>query len=515
MARWFNTAGPCEPEIHYMLPPERRLAGVRELIDQRAYFVVHAPRQSGKTTALISLAGALTREGRYAAVLLSLEVGQPFGADPGAAEAAVLATWRGMTEHWLPGPLRPPPWPDAPPGSRIAVALEAWSAVCPRPLVVFLDEVDALHDQALIAILRQLRGGFPQRPQHFPWSLALIGLRDVRDYKVASGGSPHLGTASPFNIKTASISLPDFTKDDVAELYAQHTTDTGQRFTERSIKRAFELTQGQPWLVNALARECVQALVPNRAQEVTEQHVEAAKRTLVERQDTHLDSLAERLREERVQRVIEPLLAGELPDSLPADDVRYAVDLGLVRRENGGIEIANPIYAEIIPTALAEVTRAFLPKQHPTWIAPDGSLDTKALLDAFLSFWRQHGEPLMRTSPYHEIAPHLVLMAFLHRVVNGGGTIDREYAVGSGRIDLLVTRGVQRLAIEIKVWRDGRPDPVAAGLAQLDAYLERLGLDSGWLVLFDRRSSAPPIEARTHADEAKTPGGRVALVVRG
>ncbi|MFG6099912.1 hypothetical protein SPB21_32015 [Leptothoe sp. ISB3NOV94-8A] len=62
----------------------------------------------------------------------------------------------------------------------------------------------------------------------------------------------------------------------------------------------------------------------------------------------------------------------------------------------------------------------------PTWLTAAGQLDTKALLDAFLAFWRQHGEPLLNSAAYHEIAPHLVLMAFLHRVVNSGGTLDRE-----------------------------------------------------------------------------------------
>lgn len=73
-----------------MLPPERRLPIVRALIERQPYFVVHAPRQSGKTTALLALAEALTSEGA-AAVVVSVETGQPFGRDPGAAESAILS----------------------------------------------------------------------------------------------------------------------------------------------------------------------------------------------------------------------------------------------------------------------------------------------------------------------------------------------------------------------------------------------------------------------------------------
>lgn len=87
-------------------------------------------------------------------------------------------------------------------------ALAAWSHTCPRPLVVFLDEIDALQDDVLLSVLRQLRGAYSNRPRGFPWSLGLIGLRDVRDYKVKSGGSPYLHTASPFNIKARSVTSP-------------------------------------------------------------------------------------------------------------------------------------------------------------------------------------------------------------------------------------------------------------------------------------------------------------------
>ncbi|MBI5495285.1 MAG: ATP-binding protein, partial [Deltaproteobacteria bacterium] len=188
MPRFFNTAGPCRAEDHYMLPPERRLAEIRRLVDEKKYFVIHAARQCGKTTAMLALARQLTAEGRYAALLVSMEVGQPWGDQPGKAEQAVLQAWRSWANAFLPPELRPPPWPEVSDGSRISAALEAWCVTAPRPLVLFLDEIDALHNQALVSVLRQLRDGYGKRPQGFPWSLGLIGLRDVRDYKVASGG---------------------------------------------------------------------------------------------------------------------------------------------------------------------------------------------------------------------------------------------------------------------------------------------------------------------------------------
>jgi len=237
-----------------MLPIMRRLPTVRQLIDRQSYFVLHAPRQVGKTTSLMALGRELTREGRYASVLVSMEVGAPFSHDVGAAELAILSEWRRAAQADLPPELQPPPWPAEAPGGQIAAGLQAWVKACPRPLVLFLDEIDALQGEALVAVLRQIRAGYPRRPDAFPWSLALVGLRDVRDEKLASGGAPVSShSSSPFNIKVESLTLRSFTREEVVELYAEHTGDTGQAFTPEALDRVFELTQGQPWLVNALA----------------------------------------------------------------------------------------------------------------------------------------------------------------------------------------------------------------------------------------------------------------------
>jgi hypothetical protein len=515
MPRRFNTAGPCDPARHYMVPVEARLPPLRGLVDEEAYFVVHAPRQIGKTTSLLSFAQELTRGGAYVGVLVSMEVGAAFPGDIGAAELSILESWRDTASWQLPADLQPPPFPQAPPGSRIGSALRAWAAAATRPLVIFLDEIDALQDDALISVLRQLRAGYPGRPRAFPHALALVGLRDVRDYKVATGGAGRLGTSSPFNIKVESLTLRSFNHAEVALLLGQHTEETGQVFLAEAVDRAFELTQGQPWLVNALARQLIEVVVTDRVAAIGRGDVDRARAILIERQDTHLDSLAERLRDPRVRSILEPMLAGEFLGDVPEDDRRFALDLGLVRRtDEGGLEVANPIYREVIVRALASGTRDSLPRIAPTWLGVDGRLDTGKLLAAFLDFWRRHGEPLLGTAPYQEIAPHLVMMAFLHRVVNGGGTIEREYAIGRGRMDLCVRYAGETLGIELKVWRDKKKDPVEEGLEQLDEYLAGLGLATGWLVIFDQRSGLAALGDRTGSEVRETGSGREVVVIR-
>jgi type II secretory pathway predicted ATPase ExeA len=497
-----------------MLSPIARLPNLEQLVEQQNYFVIHAPRQTGKTTAMLALAKHLTATGKYAAVMVSVEVGQPFNHDVGQAELAILASWRRATRVRLPAALHPPAWSNAAAGGRIQAALEEWAIASPRPLVVLIDEIDALQDDALLSVLRQLREGFPDRPEAFPQSIGLIGLRDVRDYKIASGGSDRLHTASPFNIKVQSLTMRNFSPDEVADLYGQHTQATGQRFTAEALAFAFDLTQGQPWLVNALAKDVVENVLPDRTEAITIAHLQIAKENLIRRQDTHLDSLTERLREPRVRAILEPMMAGQGLEETSPDDREFLIDLGLLRRENGsGLVMANPIYREILLRVLAQGPQDSLPRIAPTWLTASGELDIGALREAFMAFWLQHGEPLLNSALYHEIAPHLVLMAFLHRVVNGGGTLEREYAIGRDRMDLCLRYRQVTLGIELKVQRDDGRNQLVRGLAQLDGYLARLGLDFGWLVIFDRRLAALPLEERLRSETHQTVEGRVIEVI--
>jgi hypothetical protein len=337
--------------------------------------------------------------------------------------------------------------------------------------VLFFDEIDALRGQSLLSVLHQLRTGFSDRPDFFPASVVLCGLRDVRDYKAASGGDPErLGTSSPFNIKLKSLRLGDFTREELEELYAQHTAETGQPFTAQALARAFELTQGQPWLVNALARELIEELAVPVSEPITVEHVEKARERLILARATHLDSLVARLHEPRIRRVLEPVLAGTLAGGdTYEDDLQYVRDLGLCA-PNNPVRLANPIYHEVVARVLSGGTEAQVVAEPRSFVLPDGRLDFEKLLREFAAFWRQHGEVLVSGSSYHEVAPQLVLMAFLQRVVNGGGFVEREYGVGRGRIDLLVRwpyvrdgqRHVQRHALELKLWRERQADPLTA-----------------------------------------------------
>ncbi|MBI5515269.1 MAG: AAA-like domain-containing protein [Deltaproteobacteria bacterium] len=496
MARWFNIAGPCFAEEHYMLPPERRLDAARELLEQGRYFTLVAGRQTGKTTSLRWLRDHYNAAGALRVTWVDLETAreQP---DPTAAFRTALGALERALARDLPAVPRPSREAVEDllrdPGSALLQYLRAVCAASDRPVVLLLDEADALVGAAMVSLLAQLRELYlTRRDAPSPRCVVLVGQRAVRDYALSEDERrdvPWLGTASPFNVTVESVGLAPFTEAEVVELTAQHTADTGQPFAPEAAARIYTLSQGHPWLVNALADQCTRRDVRDRAVAVTAAHVEAARETLILERRTHIDSLAARLREPRVRRVLDPMIAGLPPAAdLLDDDVAYVVGLGLCRIADGRCEVANPIYREVIPRALTYARQVSLDQQTAWYLRADGALDVPKLMAAWQNFWRRDGHLAAEGFAYRESGPHLVLMAFLQRIVNGGGRIEREYALGKGALDLLLFWKTQRVAIEVKLRRDTETEGEA--LAQVAGYLDALGLDVGWLVLFDLRAGS-------------------------
>jgi hypothetical protein len=338
----------------------------------------------------------------------------------------------------------------------------------------------------------------------------------VRDYRIRSSAeNAVIAGGSAFNIKAKSLRLGDFAAADVAALLDQHATETGQQFASGAVNAVWEQTRGQPWLVNALAREmCFEhEALRLRERPLTESDVFEAREALIQRRETHLDQLADKLREPRVRRVIEPLLSGG-DAKYSARDREYARDLGLVAPDPP-LRLANPIYAEVVPRELTWVLQDEMPQQTAWYVDPDGGLDLDGLLAAFQEFFRENSEHWVERAQYREAGPQLVLQAFLHRVVNGAGRIEREYALGSRRVDLLVIWPPEagkpgRFVVECKLLRDGRARTIEKGLQQTAAYMDLCGTDAGHLVVFDVREGRDWAE-RIFREERAHDGKRITV----
>ena len=508
MERFFNTAGPQKLDLNYSIDPLSRfdLGDITTLIRQQRYFVLHAPRQTGKTSCMLALRDYLNTQGDYICVYANVEEGQAWRNDVMKVVAATCQTIARETQLIIGDdfPLRiRDSVRETEAESMLSAFLSSLSSSLPKPLVLIIDEIDAIVGDSLVSVLRQIRSGYANRPQSFPLSVILCGVRDVRDYRIVLSSQDIVTGGSAFNIKAESLRLGNFSKDEIRELYLQHTRETGQQWDEECFPMVWEATEGQPWLVNALALEVTYKMKENRDRSVriTADMLYHAQEQIIYRRDTHIDILIDKLKEPRVKHVIEPILSNSdnaVESLVPSDDIQYVADLGLIKWDRGQhIRIANGIYREIIPRELTWSTQASITQQPQWYLNGDGSINMVKLLTDFQQFFRENADAWIQKFDYAEAGPQLLLQAFLQRIVNGGGYIDREYGLGRKRTDLLVRKPLsnglgspmQRIVLELKIKRGDLDKIIEKGLKQTWEYMDMSGgVDEGHLIIFDRDS---------------------------
>jgi len=510
MERFFNTAGPMIAEDHYCIDPLSRIdwEDIQRLIRDKRYFVLHAPRQTGKTSTLLAMMNALNEKGDYSCVYANLETAQSARNDvTRGIAAACIAVTSAFTEYLHQTDIESWYLQECsvfPAESQFIKLLNHWATTSDKPTVLFLDEVDALVGDTLVSVLRQLRTGYNSRPVHFPQSVILCGVRDVRDYRIHQGDGEIITGGSAFNIKTKSLRMGNFSQEEAIALWMQHTEETGQEFDKAIFPELWEDSYGQPWLVNALGQEIIWDIRANRdrSRKITLSDYREAREQLIQSRATHLDQLVDKLEEPRVNSVISAILSGETGGSaIKLDDLQYVADLGLIRTRPA-VSISNRIYQEIIPRELTWVKQTHITDQETGWyVTIEHRLDMPKLLAAFQQFFREHSDSWIEGFSYKEAGPQLLLQAFLQRIVNGGGHINREYGLGRKRTDLLIEwpldekQGMhgplQRIVIEIKLRRNAALETIITqGLEQTADYCRRVGADESHLIIVDRDTSS-------------------------
>jgi hypothetical protein len=452
---------------------------------------------------MLALRDYLNRQGRYYAVYANIEAGQASRNHVDRVIQGVVANISSRLCRVLgnkqPDEIRLELVKTSPTDSLLSDYLSTLSQTLDRPLILFIDEIDALVGDSLVSVLRQIRSGYDDRPAAFPQSVVLCGVRDVRDYRIVQSNQEIITGGSAFNIKAESLRLGNFSREEIHTLYMQHTQATGQVFDDACFPMVWEATEGQPWLVNALAYEVTSRMVENRDRTVsiTTEMMFRAKENIIYRRETHIDILIDKLREPRVRNVIAPILAnedGEVEGLLKDDDIQYVVDLGLIVRDKP-LRIANGIYKEVIPRELTAARQDTLIQQAAWYMNPDNSINMEKLLLDFQQFFRQNADAWIERFDYKESGPQLLLQAFLQRVVNGGGYIDREYGLGRQRTDLLIRKPltdgyggpIQYIVLELKIKRGEQEAIIAKGLEQTTDYMDKAAPTAeGHFILFNR-----------------------------
>ncbi|SFV62529.1 hypothetical protein MNB_SV-12-269 [hydrothermal vent metagenome] len=507
MDRFFNTAGPTKTDINYYISSFERVdyEEIEMLINSQRYFVLHAPRQTGKTSALLEIMDRINSESKYNCVYANIEEAQALRGDTSESIPTISDVIASSIRLYLKDD-RVINWyrenrKTIPIGKQISEVLSYWCENSSKPCIMFLDEVDALVGDTLISLLRQIRAGYTGRPKSFPQSMILCGVRDVRDYRIHTKDNEIITGGSAFNIKAESLTIGNFTYKECQALYKQHTDYTGQKFDKRIFPHLWEDTKGQPWLVNALGHELTwkERELRDRTKDITLEHYFRARERLIYSRATHLDQLVDKLKEPRVKRIIEPILKGDSKkQSLNPRDIEYLVDLGLITRDKRGkIEISNNIYKETIPRELTWGMQSSISNQEQHWyIKKDNTIDMVKLLKAFQQFFRENADSWIERFDYKEAGPQLLLQAFLQRIVNGGGRINREYGLGRKRTDILIEYPLdeemgfwgetQKIVIETKILYSNLKKTIEKGIEQTLEYSDIVGANESHLIIFDR-----------------------------
>ncbi|MDR1856888.1 MAG: AAA-like domain-containing protein [Desulfovibrio sp.] len=510
----FNIEGPCDPERHYMVPALERLRIARDIAIRGDYFLIHAPSQSGKSTFSEQIVNEINKTNDFHAIYCSLEPLNEFS-DVNDGLSIIIDIINNEIEcsHYLSsfgierqksGSLI----------SGIRLALHNIAKAIDRKLIVFFDDVDCIHDEILITFLSQIRVGFNYRRKlMFPWSIAYIGLSSLHSYKVrlnAKCEDPE--TASPFNIIAESFRLESFDERQVELLYKQHTDATGQKFTPDAMKCAFYWSNGQPWLVNALAHQVVENdLRLDYSKVITAEHFNEAVHAILGRNDPHIGYLFEVLEDPRVERVVDPMLCGEnyVSDSF-FDDLTYCLDIGLLSKNaSGDICPSNPIYCEAIVWTLSFDIQADLPETIVYKWMDEENFDISSLLKEFQKFWYVHIKTCKKHYSYKQSVQQLSLLGFIQGVIIDAAELKYELALGSFRVGVCVIYEGTAYPIEI---RQANTTSMPDALEQLSRYIDRCGAYEGWLVVFDRSKSRSRDEKITWRVEF-LPNGKTVNVV--
>jgi hypothetical protein len=493
--RVFEKSGVVFPEMSYYVLLENVVNSdkqdIQTMIDRGRYFSIFAPRQSGKTTFLTETCSQLHNDPTYVAIILSfqdnsdLDKAQFYGMMERYLYSQLLsrlkevdcekteAVKRFLDNHHL--------------TDHISFKLlfeELNQLIQLKKIVIFIDEFDGIPLKQLsnfLTALRELYQQYKGIKQKALYSIGLIGIRNIT--KLVVGG------VSPFNIAD-QVDLPPFSLKNVRDLYAQYTEETNQPFTAGAVKKVYQETTGQPWLVNRLGTILTMDIKPKTIEPINEQDVEKAIQILLKERNDHFDNLYEKAKiykETFVEIVFDHVEYNQYDE-----EQSWLEQYGLIKNIDDHAVVANNIYKTIHIKAFFKEVKADKDISLPEYILPGNKLDMKRILLNFERYISQIGVRAFYSEekPYEKTGQFL-LTAWLYQFVRGGqGDLRYEVLSGLGRLDIMLTYKGKKYIIETKVNRhDDVSWIIEEGVHQLAGkYLATEGTTEGYLVVFDTRT---------------------------
>jgi hypothetical protein len=448
---------------------------------------------SGRTTHLASLASALNRRGEILALHLPLEAAAEAGDHEDFRRLFCLRLRDSLAESGE-GALRAASFSEEAPDARLFLkpALSSLCAALPRPLAVFLDDLESLPRYLLLSLLHQFRDAWPRRGAFpFPLSFVLSGAGADRELAPAPGQGLS-GERPPVDLPALPLEIPPFSAREVRELLDLHTAAGGRPYSPEAADECLFWSQGAPAAVSALARTAEEdVLASDPLREAGAGVFDRAARLVIERREAGIAGALRALYEPAAAAVFQAMILGDpgLPEEAGPDEVRRACEAGLFLAGAGDLVPANPL---LRTAAALEAARplAFGTPRTGGRGPEDAAFDMTAAVRSFQARWRERRRQLSPPFGMSKAMGHLALMAFLRKALPPADGLLREYGLGRGRLDLIARVKGEILPVGAVILE--AEDRLREYVSRMARYLGILRARTGWLVVFD---PAPPDEA--------------------
>lgn len=502
--RRFGTQGRVYPDKHYVVPRTEEIADFINRVKEGRYVVLFAPRQTGKTTFFrLALETLTTQETTYFPIQLDFQivrntkpatfyerlyymiqreieaVFQKQGKRPSAALIQLLEETQ-LTDEF----------------SMIIFFQQLSSFIPDKRVVIVIDEFDGTPQTVVSEFLYALRHIYLSDEPRCPYSVGIIGVKSINQLNYDH-------SVSPFNIQD-EFNLPNFTLEQVQELFRQYTDETSQTVAPDVIKAIHKQTVGQPVLVNRFGQILTEEMDIPKTEMIAISHFTEAHARLLEENNVNIMQLTTNIRKDpRFETFLMKIVSYNtgirfaLRNEIISELATYGV---IVKGTDGMCEILNPIYHYCIIDTFKPLVNGLENQYLPTentigfqdYLTSVGDVDMVKLLDNFRGFIARAGFRVLQVldTPREFIGQHL-LMAYLDQFVQlVGGTVYVEVPTGRGRMDLVICYHGKKYIVETKIWEGD--SLYQAGKRQLAAYLKLEGILEGYYVVFDHRQTPEP-----------------------
>ena len=503
MAKEFNVTGLCFPKQHYMADVSKQLDDTYGMIEKGKYFIINRPRQYGKTTTMHTLRERLILSG-YVIFHISFEgVGDLFFEDEKLFSGGFFRLLSRVAHESAPE-LKPFLVETALKTTNLEELGEGITDLCSKTdkkVILFIDEVDkSSNNQLFISFLAMLRDMYLDRGRTPTFhSIVLAGVHDVKSLKLKIRPEDVKIYNSPWNIATEFTVDMNLSPSEIKPMLDDYAQEHGIVMDTAAIsERLFYFTSGYPYLTSHLCKIIAEEIVPTKSTKewTVEDVFKAYQLILRKRNNANFDTLVKNLKDyaNLYQLVYAIVIDGV---TMPYNEYDSTINLGTLhgifgRSEAGTLKIHNRIYRELIADMMISEWRTnnlvvgkrntdvfdYVSQYH----LPNKALNMQKVLENFQTFMKK--EYSGKDREFLERDGRLIFLAFLRPIINGAGYDFKEPQISEEkRLDVVITYYQHHYVAELKIWHG--EEAHKKGLAQLVDYLDCLGLDTGYLLIFD------------------------------